>query len=179
MPVSFRIEPLPGFAPTIGRLVGMLTYARETLLSAVDGLSREELDHRHDARANSIGALLAHVAAVEWWHQVLTFEEREPTGAEEAPRLAALDLGEAGRRQIRGRGLEGYLEELAAVRARTLAELARRDDAWLEAPLAAAPEKNAHWAWFHVAEDEISHRGQIRWLRARLPGRSALGREIR
>ena len=28
---------------------------------------------------------------------------------------------------------------------------------------------NAHWAWFHVAEDEINHRGQMRWLRARLP----------
>ena len=28
---------------------------------------------------------------------------------------------------------------------------------------------NAHWAWFHVAEEEINHRGQIRWLRARLP----------
>jgi hypothetical protein len=27
---------------------------------------------------------------------------------------------------------------------------------------------NAHWAWFHVAEDEINHRGQIRWLRSRL-----------
>lgn len=169
MPVSFRIEPLPGFAPTVGRLVGMLTYARQTLLAAVDGLSCEVLDHRHDDRANSIGALLAHVAAVEWWHQVLTFEGREPTAAEEAPRLAALDLGETGRRQLRGRGLEEYLEDLAAVRARTLSELARRDDAWLEAPLAAAPEKNAHWAWFHVAEDEISHRGQIRWLRARLP----------
>jgi hypothetical protein len=23
--------------------------------------------------------------------------------------------------------------------------------------------------WFHVAEDEINHRGQIRWLRPRLP----------
>jgi hypothetical protein len=28
-----------------------------------------------------------------------------------------------------------------------------------------------HWAWFHVAEDEINHRGQMRWLRARLPHR--------
>jgi hypothetical protein len=27
---------------------------------------------------------------------------------------------------------------------------------------------NAHFAWFHAAEDEISHRGQIRWLRKRL-----------
>jgi hypothetical protein len=38
---------------------------------------------------------------------------------------------------------------------------------------------NAHWAWFHVAEDEISHRGQIRWLRARLPGAGPpSGREV-
>jgi hypothetical protein len=39
----------------------------------------------------------------------------------------------------------------------------------LEAPLRIAAELNGHWVWFHVAEDEISHRGQIRWLRARLP----------
>jgi hypothetical protein len=34
---------------------------------------------------------------------------------------------------------------------------------------------NAHWAWFHVAEDEINHRGQIRWLRARLSSNSPPG----
>jgi len=38
----------------------------------------------------------------------------------------------------------------------------------LEQTLRAAPAMNAHWAWFHVAEDEISHRGQMRWLRKRL-----------
>jgi hypothetical protein len=30
---------------------------------------------------------------------------------------------------------------------------------------------NNHFKWFHVFEDEINHRGQIRWLRARLPTR--------
>jgi hypothetical protein len=62
-----------------------------------------------------------------------------------------------------------YLEDLVRTRTTTLAELAQRDDAWLEAPLPAKPQMNAHWAWFHVAEDEINHRGQIRWLRSRLP----------
>lgn len=166
---SHRIAPLPGYTPTIGRLVAMLTYSRETLLAAVAGLSRGDLDHLHDAASNSIGALLAHVAAVERWYQVLTFEEREPSDAEIAPWLAALDLGEAGRRQLRGREPESYVDDLARVREATFAGLARRDDAWLEAPLPAKPAFNAHWAWFHVAEDEINHRGQIRWLRARLP----------
>jgi uncharacterized damage-inducible protein DinB len=166
---SHRIEPLPGYAPTIGRLVGMLTFARQSLLSAVEGLSRDQLDHLHDAASNSIGALLAHVAAVERWYQVLTFEGREPSADEAAAWSAALDLGDKGRRVLRGRDLGAYVDELVRTRQVTLAALTQRDDVWLEAPLVAAPDLNAHWAWFHVAEDEISHRGQIRWLRARLP----------
>ena len=58
--------------------------------------------------------------------------------------------------------------ELSEARRLTLEGLATRDDAWLERPLGAAPAMNAHFAWFHAAEDEISHRGQIRWLRKRL-----------
>jgi len=167
---SHRIAPRSGYAPTIGRLVDMLTYARETTLSSVAGLSRDELDHLHDPASNSIGALLAHVTAVERWYQVLTFSQRQPSPNEEAEWVAALDLGDAGRRHLRGRALSAYLEEMTAVRQVTLSALAARGDDWLEQPLTAAPAMNAHWAWFHVMEDELSHRGQIRWLRSRLPG---------
>jgi uncharacterized damage-inducible protein DinB len=78
----YRILPLPGYTPTIGRLVAMLSYARQTTLAAVDGLAPQQLDHLHDERSNSIGALLAHVAAAERGYQLVTFEEREPTAAE-------------------------------------------------------------------------------------------------
>ena len=167
----YRILPLPGYTPTIGRLVAMLSYARQTTLDAVEGLTREQLDHLHDGRSNSMGGLLAHVAAVERGYQLVTFDEREPTAAENDAWSAALKLGDKGRREIRGHELPFYLDELRRTREATLAALAARDDAWLEAPLRIAPALNAHWAWFHVAEDEINHRGQIRWLRARLPGR--------
>ena len=100
---ALYITSLPGFDPTIGRLVSMLAYARRTLLAAVEGLSRDELDYLHDATRNTIGALLGHAAAVERWYQVLTFEERRPSASEEAAWSAALGLGEEGRRQIRGR----------------------------------------------------------------------------
>jgi uncharacterized damage-inducible protein DinB len=166
---AHRILPLPGYTPTIGRLVAMLTYARDTTLAAVNGLTLGQLDHLHDARSNTIGALLAHIAAVERGYQVVTFEEREPSASETAAWSAALKLGDQGRREIRGHELHFYTDELMRTREATLATLAQRDDAWLEAPLAIAPNLNAHWAWFHVAEDEINHRGQIRWLRARLP----------
>jgi uncharacterized damage-inducible protein DinB len=171
---SFRIEPLPGYAPTIGRLVGILLYARTTTLAAVEGLSTAELDHLQDGSSKSIGALLAHIAVVERGYQILTFEERRPTAQEQATWEPALTLGAEGRRLLRGQPLEYYLDELSEVRRLTLKGLAARDDAWLERTLSAAPAMNAHWAWFHVAEDEINHRGQMRWLRARL-GSTATG----
>jgi uncharacterized damage-inducible protein DinB len=169
---SLRLEPLPGYTPTIGRLVGILGYARQTTLIAVEGMSIADLEHLHDDASNSIGALLAHIAAVERGYQHIVFDERPPSAEETAGLEPALTLGAEARRLLRGRSLEHYVHELAEARRITLAGLASRDDEWLEQSLRAAPAMNAHWAWFHVAEDEISHRGQIRWLRARLPSAS-------
>lgn len=152
----------------------MLLYARQTTLAAVEGLSIVELDHLQDDSSNSIGALLAHIAAVERGYQCVTFEERSPSAEENAAWQPALKLGAEGRRRLRNKPLEHYVHELSEVRRLTLEGLAARDDAWLEQPLRAAPAMNAHFAWFHVAEEEINHRGQIRWLRARL-GPAAAG----
>jgi uncharacterized damage-inducible protein DinB len=152
--------------------VGILLYARQTTLTAVEGLTIADLDHLQDDASNSIGALLAHFAAVERGYQHIVFDERPPTAEETAALEPALTLGAEARRLLRGRSLEHYVHELAEARRITLAGLASRDDEWLEQSLRAAPAMNAHWAWFHVAEDEISHRGQIRWLRARLPSAS-------
>jgi uncharacterized damage-inducible protein DinB len=169
LPSPLRIEPIAGYSPTIGRLVGMLTYARSTTLAAVEGLTTAELDYLHDAESNSIGALLAHITVVERSYQVLTFEERLLSPREDELWSTGLNLGANGRRLLRGSALEHYLEELTAVRRVTLETLATRDDDWLERSVMVAPKINTHWAWFHVMEDEVNHRGQIRWLRARLP----------
>jgi len=169
LPSPLRLEPIPGYSPVIGRLVGMLTYARSTTFAAVEGLAAAELDHHHDAQSNSIGALLAHITAVERSYQILTFEQRMLSPEENELWAPALKLGANGRQMLRNRSLDHYLDELKAVRQVTLELLAARDDEWLEASVGPAPKINAHWAWFHVAEDEINHRGQIRWLRARLP----------
>jgi uncharacterized damage-inducible protein DinB len=152
--------------------VGILAYARQTTLIAIDGLSVADLDHLHDDSSNSIGALLAHIAAVERGYRYIVFEERPPSAEETAALEPALTLGAEGRRLLRGKPLDHYVEELTEARRVTLAALAARGDEWLEQPLRAAPAMNAHWACFHIAEDEINHRGQIRWLRARLPSSS-------
>ena len=93
-PSPLRIESIPGYTSMIGRLVGMLTYARNTTIAAVEGLTLAELDHLHDAQSNSIGALLAHIIAVERSYQVMTFEDRPLSPDENARWSIALKLGD-------------------------------------------------------------------------------------
>jgi uncharacterized damage-inducible protein DinB len=168
----FVVGEQPGFAPQVGRLVVMLSYARRTTLKAVQGLTVSQLDHVHDSESNSIGALLAHIAGIEMAYQCSTFEQRRLSPAEQAQWGAALELGARGRSEIRGQELGYYLSLLDEVRANTLRELAGRDDSWLEetTPFWGGQPANNYFKWFHVLEDEVNHRGQIRWLRRRLPG---------
>jgi uncharacterized damage-inducible protein DinB len=151
-----------------GGLLDMLRYVRHTTIKTVEGLTAAQLDHRFDAQSNSIAALLLHVAAVESWYQVNSFEGREWTPDEETKWLTWVDLAP---HEPLGQPLPYYLDALASVRARTERELRNRDEEWL---LRIEPfgdvDANNYWKWFHVCEDEVNHRGQIRWLRKRLPG---------
>lgn len=173
LPSPLRIEPIPGYSPGIGRLICILMYARSTTFAAVEGMTVEELDHLHDSESNSIGALLAHIVAEERSYQVMTFEDRALSADENSRWFAALKLGPEARRVLRDYPVDHYLNELKAVRQVTLEGFAARDDEWLERSVTPAPTINVHWAWFHAAEDEINHRGQIRWLRKRLRTRGS------
>jgi uncharacterized damage-inducible protein DinB len=169
-PNPFLIGDPPTQNPQIDGLLGMLRYARWTTLKAVESLTVEQLDHLQDSKANSIGALLLHIASVEAIYQANTFDEREWNTAEKARWHLAFELGPTAQQSIRNRPLSYYQDILAEVRARTELELSRRDDGWLSV---AGPflglTVNRYWKWFHVCEDEINHRGQIRWLVKRLP----------
>ena len=81
----------------------------------------------------------------------------------------ALNLSERARGEIRGHDLSYYLQILKKVRSKTLAEFAKRDDGWLykETPFWNNRPANNYFKWFHVFEDELNHRGQIRWIRKR------------
>ena len=166
----FLIGDEPDLSPQISGLIGVLRYARKTTLDAVAGLYVEDLDYLHDTESNSIGCLLLHIASVEAWYHANTFDRREWTPPEAARWQVAADLGPKARTQIREHPLDYYVAQLAEVRSRTERELRARDDAWLaESSLLFDLTVNNYWKWFHVGEDEINHRGQIRWLRNRLP----------
>lgn len=163
------IQEREGFTPQIGHLVSMMNYARHTTLGSVTDLSIEQLDYLHDENSNSIGALLYHIAAVDFIYHIGTFENRDMTKAEEEKWLAGLQLGTLGRQTIKGHPLDFYTQLLDETRQATLAALRQKDDSWLyeKKKYADGTELNNYWYWFHVFEDEINHRGQIRWLRKR------------
>ncbi|MCA0173109.1 DinB family protein [Bacillus sp. RAR_GA_16] len=164
------IDRKKGFTPEIGRLVSMMDYARHTTEEAIRGLTSEQLDFQLDEQSNSIGMLLHHMASIEKAFQIMTFQERELNDAEWEELETGIDLGEKARAVIRGHDLDYYWSELSLVRAKTLDDLREKDDVWLEkvTPYGWDKKANNYFKWFHVMEDEISHRGQIRMIQKRL-----------
>jgi Protein of unknown function (DUF664) len=169
------LGPKPGYSPQIGTMVSMLTWMQPAVVGAVKGMSVEDLDHLFDARANSIGALLLHLAATETYYQMNTFDGMDWDSWPAAVKQKwdpAMNLGDAGRKTIKGHPLDFYLEALRTAREKTLAEFKKRDDAWFM-----AVDKTWGWGptnnfckWFHVCEHESHHAGQIDLLKKRLPG---------
>jgi len=91
-------------------------------------------------------------------------------------------LGEPARKTIKGNNLDYYLNLLKETREKSLAEFRKRDDKWLmtvDKDWGWGPTNN-YCKWFHVAEHESNHNGQIKLLKSRLPGaKSRANRDIR
>ena len=126
-----------------------------------------QFDYLHDAKANTIGALLLHLAAIERLYQVHTFEGKK-WGDWDAP----AGLGAAARKSIKGNKLAYYLDILKEVREHSLAENRKRDDAWLMQvdPDSGWGPTNNYCKWFHVCEHESNHNGKIKWIKGRAAG---------
>lgn len=167
------VGPKAGFTPQVGTLVSMMNWMRVTVLRSVRGLTEKDLDFLLDDEANSIGAMLLHLAATERYYQLHTFDGLDwgdwPADEKETWE-AASSLGDAARDTIKGNPLDYYLEKLEQVRAVTLQEFAKRDDEWLM-----AVDEDWFWGrtnnyckWFNVCEHESNHNGQIKLIKSRV-----------
>ncbi|MCA0969230.1 DinB family protein [Halobacillus litoralis] len=164
-----KIEKIEGFEPQIGLLVSQMEYVRRTTLEAVQGLTVSELDALHKPDGNTIGALLLHIAAVEKGFQIEFFDGRKPNAEETKEWGPAYSLGASAREVIQGNPLDYYVHKLDEVRNRTLEVFSQKSDRWLfEDCLWDQQPSNHYFIWFHVYEDEINHRGQIRIIRKML-----------
>ena len=171
------LGPRPGYSPQLGTFVSLLTWMREAngVISATKKLTTADLDFLIDPNANTIGALMLHLAATETYYQLNTFEGRKWDSWPDSVKKQwdpAMNLGDAGRKTIKGHDLDYYLNVLQETRAKTLAEFSKRDDVWFMAVDKDWPwgPTNNYCKWFHVCEHEAHHTGQIAFLKKRLPG---------
>ena len=170
------IGPKEGFSPQIGTLVSMMDWMRLVILRPVKDMSIEDLDYLIDDHANSIGAMLWHLASTERFYQIHTFEGKKWGDWDKEDKKnwsTASGLGDEAREKIKGNDLEFYLQKLKEVREVTLKEFAKRDDEWLMSVDQDWPwgPTNNYCKWFHVCEHESNHNGQFKFIKSRLPSK--------
>jgi len=172
------IGPREGYSLQIGILVSQMDWVRASVISATKGLTQTQLDFLVDAQSNSIGALLMHLAATDAIYQDLTFYGLKDFSSINKTKFSvAMELGEEGRKQIKGHDLDYYIAVMTEVRENTLKELKKRDDKWfaeVDPDFFGGPTNN-FCKWFHVCEHEANHRGQMTAIRKRLPGNKSKG----
>jgi hypothetical protein len=165
-----HIGPKKGYTPHIGTLVSMLDWIRDTVFRYNSKLTVAQLDHLHDKDANTIGALIWHLAATEVIYQDITFDNLDDfSPANKEKWGVAMDLGEKARNEIKGNPLSFYRDMYEEVRKKTNEGLSERDDNWLFTGETKDWNWNNYCKWFHVVEHYANHRGQITWQAKRLP----------
>jgi len=174
---SWIIGPRAGYAPQVGTLVSQLHFTRMQVEHNTKGMTTADLDFLLDAKANTIGAMLFHLAAVDHYYALNSFNGMKWNSWPDEEKKkwdAAANLGDAGRKSIKGNSLDFYLNLLHETREHTLAELKKRDDKWLTV-VDTEMGMNNYGKWFHVAEHESNHDGQIKFLKSRIPGAKPAG----
>src|SRR5271168_5518910 len=113
------VGPRKGYTPEIGTLTSMMGFMRWQVLASAKGLNQNDLDFLLDDKANTIGALLNHLAATETYYQLNTFEGMKWDTWPDAIKQrwdVSMELGQPARKAIRGNSLDYYLSLLKQAR---------------------------------------------------------------
>ena len=156
-----KINSKKGYDTQIGVMVYMLEELKSNIISSTKGLNQIETDFQFDEQANSIGAIILHLAAVEVTYQKTTFGDggfNEYQKEEKELFEMAIDLDKS-KEILKEKPIKYYLDIYKKVRKKTLKEFKKRNDDWWT--------KNNHWAWFHVMEHQAHHHGQIKLITKR------------
>src|ERR1043165_2945681 len=163
-PRKFHIETGVANNQLCDYLIGILYDARSTTYRYIQGVTQEELDWQPHEGWNTIGALLAHIIAGDYFFALYFIEKREMTPEEEKALLPGLDLGEHVK-SLKGKTPEYYLKELEASHLHFVEAIKKLStEELLERRFDVYDKVNGSdlaWTLYHNAEDEVHHRGQI------------------
>src|ERR1700721_3562792 len=111
------LGPRPGYSPQVSIFVSTLTWMRDFngVLEATKGLTQADLDVLFDKNANTIGALMLHLAATETYYQMNTFEGKKWDSWSDVVKQKwdpGMNLGDAGRKTVKGHDRDYYVDIL-------------------------------------------------------------------
>lgn len=153
-------------ANSIDYLVGILHDARVTTLQRIHNLSTEELHWQFAPKWNSIGALLSHIIACEHYFRVTFLENQDFNTEESQLYTAGLELGEYVSQLITDQTIDFYIQSLEHSRQLLLNQLKKiNEESFIITKEGYGSGCNLAWVLYHMAEDEIHHRGQISIIR--------------
>lgn len=149
---------------SIDYLLGIIEDARCTTLQVIDGIGKEELHWQIDEGWNTIGVLLSHIIAAEKYFRIEFIEDKRLNEEERKEILPGLTMGKHIPELITNQAVEEYVAELEttrremiqAIKGLSLEDFHRKREGY-------NPETGHNLAWtlYHLAEDEVHHRGQM------------------
>jgi uncharacterized damage-inducible protein DinB len=185
------LSPKPGMAsPNAGRFLWQLDDQSRRLTEDTRGVLPAELAWQPVPGMNTIGMLLAHIAAVEvGWIRAAVFgldrDSGEVLGLTKRQIDMPLPEGGTPSRALADRELPYFDDLLARARAYTRTSIAALTDADLDRRFRTPAtweteggefEGTIGWALYHVLEHQAAHYGQINLLRHQYRARAAAGR---
>ena len=164
-----RTDP-PESTPELVQMTAYLNFHRQTLLLKADGLTREQLAHRHPPSALTLAGLVYHLALVEETWMVQRFAggpipEPWDTVDWDATPDWELETGPTLEPQV----LRSRYEE-ACRRSRDVVADAGDLDALSAVPLRNGNRFSLRWALLHLLEETARHNGHADLIREAIDG---------
>jgi len=153
---------------SIDYLLGILEDARITTLQRIEGISQAELHWQYAEGWNTIGALLNHLHALENYLRIMYLDNRKLTEIELTEFGPALKMGKYLPQLMTNDAIDFYFKRLADSRKVLVAQIRQLSKADFHKRRVGYDKENGcnvAWVLYHLAEDEIHHRGQISILR--------------
>lgn len=149
---------------SIDYLLGIIEDARITTIQRVANISKEALHWQYAEGWNTIGALLSHIICCRHFFRIVFIEQRELTKEEDAKYIPGLRMGKYIPDLITDEEIEAYLHRLSESNKQLVkAVSALNAEQFFEKREGYNPNTGCNLAWilYHLAEDEVHHRGQI------------------